>query len=530
MSKTSKQPFLFLLHGWLSLPIWIFFCLICLTGTIAVFSHELTWLTNPTARANNPQHLPAKPLTELVQAVQHAEPTADIQHAYVLEPYLITAIQYSTATQPMVLAYVNPYTATIQAQETGITFIYFMRSLHGWLLAPWQAANGGYYSWGYYGVSILSVLILGAVITGLIIYKKFWRAVTRPRIRWRSNSRTLLGDLHRHSGVWSLWFLLVISLTALFYLVQAVFWHVGEGDQLHPHPEAIVASSVPLIKTGEPIPKMISFMQAEQAAQQALTNVRWSAIAMPEHSRDYYQFSGQGDGVFYDDYAYKVYINPWTGQVAAVQTPDNMSLLQAISHIVDPLHYGTLAGWITKLIWFIFGVLLTALSIMGFLIWWQRTQKEVGQLWPTWSIRQRVWFRSKYLINGCLLILPVWFLYQALNPVFPAAWPIQKIGTIEATPTPADNNPPYQGKYGLLKDFSVTVCATCSEQIRIAWMNIGTKPLANAPNEYGILHGSRYGLHVHVPYTAPVTANNKLWLTIQHWDGTFSQQSWPLTP
>ncbi|HAE90719.1 MAG TPA: PepSY domain-containing protein, partial [Idiomarina sp.] len=34
----------FKLHGWCSLPIWILFCFICITGTIAVFSHELTWL------------------------------------------------------------------------------------------------------------------------------------------------------------------------------------------------------------------------------------------------------------------------------------------------------------------------------------------------------------------------------------------------------------------------------------------------------------------------------------------------------
>ena len=49
----------FQLHGWFSLPVWVLFCFICVTGTVSVISHELTWLTNSEARANNPNDLPA---------------------------------------------------------------------------------------------------------------------------------------------------------------------------------------------------------------------------------------------------------------------------------------------------------------------------------------------------------------------------------------------------------------------------------------------------------------------------------------
>jgi len=95
-----NQRFWFLLHGWFSLPIWLLFCFICLTGTIAVISHELTWLSNPLARADNPQHLPAKPIPELIAAVQQQVPDAEVGHVMTFEPYLVTAVSFASKDMP----------------------------------------------------------------------------------------------------------------------------------------------------------------------------------------------------------------------------------------------------------------------------------------------------------------------------------------------------------------------------------------------------------------------------------------------
>lgn len=55
-----NRRFWFLLHGWLSLPVWGLLLLVCITGTIATISHEITWLANPAARALNPDGLAEK--------------------------------------------------------------------------------------------------------------------------------------------------------------------------------------------------------------------------------------------------------------------------------------------------------------------------------------------------------------------------------------------------------------------------------------------------------------------------------------
>ncbi len=361
----------FLVHGWFSLPVWLLFCFICLTGTIAVFSHELTWLTNPAARAVNPHNLPARPLHELIGVVEQTVEGADVSFALQFEPYMVTAVYFSSPSIPQAIAYVNPYTAEIQMVNQGLTFIDFMRSLHSWLLFPWQHS----YSWGYYLVSAMSVVVLGGAITGLVIYKRFWRALWRPTIRFNRGARTLLGDLHRTTGVWSLWFLLIMGLTGLWYLAQALMWH--HEIEIAPEITPLAAERVPLLPEGAGLPTPITFSSAQATAEGMLPGVRLHWAQAPEHNRDYYTFAGSGGEVFFDNYAHRVKVDPWTGAVASVVTPASMAPLQAVSHIADPLHYGTLAGLWTKVLWFLSGVMLSGMSITGFLIWSKRTFREV---------------------------------------------------------------------------------------------------------------------------------------------------------
>lgn len=377
MAKLSNR-FWFQLHGWFSLPIWLVFCFVCLTGTIAVLSHELTWLTNPAARAGNPDNLPAKPVAELVAAVQQAYPTADVGMVMVFEPYLVNAIAFTDHDKPFALAYVNPYTGKVQQINEGLTFIGFMRALHSWLLFPWQ----GGYSVGYYLVCAMAIVMLGALITGLIIYKNFWRAFTQPKLRLNQGKKTILADLHRLAGVWSIWFLIVMSATGLWYLVQAIMWHAD--IDIEPHPPLVSAQQLPWDAAA---PK-IDLTAALAITRQRFPDFQLSYLMLPEHPRDMYKLMGGGQHIFYDQVSYSVSINPWTGDIASEKSPASMTALQTVMHIADPLHYGTIGGIWTKIIWFIFGLILSGMSITGFMLWGSRTVKTIRQSRHTSSIQE----------------------------------------------------------------------------------------------------------------------------------------------
>ncbi|WP_016955794.1 PepSY-associated TM helix domain-containing protein [Catenovulum agarivorans] len=375
MAKLSNR-FWFQLHGWFSLPIWMVFCFVCLTGTIAVVSHEITWLVNPNARAVNSQQLPAKPIEQLIAAVEKAHPTADVTNVMRFEPYLATAVTFTDTDKPYAIAYVNQYTGEIQEVNNGVTFVGFMRSLHGWLLFPWQHS----YSLGYYLVCIMAILMLGALITGLVVYKKFWKGFFKFNLRTNQGKRTLFNDLHRLSGVWSIWFMLVMSLTGLWYLVQAICWHAE--IEIEPHAPMIPVAQLPSNLNEQP---QVSYSLSDSIsiARQLYPDFNPSYIHLPEHNRDTYHLSGAGDFIFFDQYSYKLNVNPWTGAVEYKNDPSSMTLMQTLSHIADPLHYGTIGGLVTKFIWFVFGIILTGMSITGFCMWFLRTnkaQKRVEQV------------------------------------------------------------------------------------------------------------------------------------------------------
>jgi uncharacterized iron-regulated membrane protein len=375
MAKLSNRTW-FKLHGWFSLPVWFLFCFVCFTGTLAVVSHELTWLTNSNARAENPNHLPEKNDAELVDIVQSAYPTAKVSTVLSFEPYLVNAVILTDSDKPYAIAYVNQYTGEIQEVNQGVTFINFIRSLHGWLLFPWHVN----YSVGYYIVCLMAVVMLGALVTGLVVYKKFWRALIAPKIRFNQGTKTLLTDLHKVTGVWSMWFLLLMSATGLWYLIQAIIWH--NDIDIEPHIPIISSTQLPSnVDTAPEFP--ISLQNALVIAKQQYSDFSATYVMTPEHHRDTYKLYGKGDFIFFDDFSYMVAVNPWDGSVEYQRGPDNMTVLQTIEHVADPLHYGNIGGIWTKIIWFVFGIGLTVMSITGFMMWSKRNKKVLKRVEST---------------------------------------------------------------------------------------------------------------------------------------------------
>ncbi len=143
----------------------------------------------------------------------------------------------------------------------------------------------------------------------------------------------------------------------------------------------------------------------------------------------------------------------------------------------------------------------------------------------------RFWQRHKFKLNGLVLLLPLWFLYDSLTPEFPPVWPAQQLGQFEIAPMPLDLKQPYAHHDQYVKDFYLSFSQGDIASIRQGYLNIGPVPLPLPElqqDEEGILHGSRHGQHVHAIAPPQLAVTDKVWLTLQTWQGEVLTTSWPL--
>ncbi|MGZ0783996.1 PepSY domain-containing protein [Pseudomonas sp. TKO26] len=367
MSKKSRSKIWFLVHSWLALPIWFFVLIVCVTGTLAVVSQEIVWLANPDVRASKPSD-DARPLSydQVVAAIKQAEPTTRIETIVTPdESHFALSVDVSYPDGRNVTVYVNPYTGVIQGVSPAFDFKAFTRALHGWWLVPFT--NG--YSWGWYLVSLLGLPMLASLITGLVVYKKFWKGFLKPTLRIRHGARIFWGDLHRLSGIWSIWFIAVISITGIWFLIRAILGDNQISISSEPIVPVIAREQVPNSADGNP-PPMIGLDQAISTATSRIPGFDISFVSLPSNAYSHLYVGGRG---WYPLMYQTANINPYTGTLDTAHLLGDRNALEFVTESMRPLHTGDFGGIWVKLIWFFFGLVLSMMVLSGLLIWTKRT-------------------------------------------------------------------------------------------------------------------------------------------------------------
>lgn len=371
MSKKSRSKLWFLVHSWLALPIWFFVLIVCFTGMLAVVSQEIVWLANPDVRASKPND-EAERLSyqQILDALHKAEP--DMAVRSLSQPdgshFALNAnVTFPDGTAPTL--YVNPYTGAIQGKSPDFSFEQFTRALHGWWLVPFT--NG--YSWGWYLVSLLGLPMLASLVTGLVVYKKFWRGFFKP-VRTGHGSRIFWGDVHRLAGVWSIWFIAVISITGTWFLIQAILGDNHITISSEPVVPVIAREDVPRTTDGTPAPR-IDLDEAARIATAQIPGLDISFVALPATAYSHVSLGGRG---WYPLMFQSADVNPYTRRVDSQFLLEDRSALEFVTESMRPLHTGDFGGLPIKLIWFFFGLVLTLMVLSGLLIWTKRTAQATA--------------------------------------------------------------------------------------------------------------------------------------------------------
>ena len=367
MSKKSRSKLWFLVHSWLALPIWFFVLIVCFTGTLAVVSQEIVWLANPDIRASKPSE-DAEPLSfeQVIDAIKREDPNVIVRSiSRPDESHFALTVRLTYPDGRAVAAYVSPYTGAIQGISPSFDFQQFTRALHGWWLVPFT--NG--YSWGWYLVSLLGLPMLASLVTGLVVYKRFWKGFLKPTLRIRHGARIFWGDFHRLSGIWSIWFIAVISITGTWFLIQAILGDNQISISSEPIVPVVAREKVPLSAPGVPAP-MIGLDEAIEIATQRIPGLEASFVTLPLNAYSHLQIGGRG---WYPLMFQTAQLNPYDGEIAVSHMLSDRTALEFVTESMRPLHTGDFGGIWIKLIWAFFGLILSMMVLSGLLIWTKRT-------------------------------------------------------------------------------------------------------------------------------------------------------------
>lgn len=148
------------------------------------------------------------------------------------------------------------------------------------------------------------------------------------------------------------------------------------------------------------------------------------------------------------------------------------------------------------------------------------------------SLSAWLWFRGRYYLSALVLVLPVMafpaYLKRAGTPPLGAnIRPEREIGPYRVTLAEMRPGPPRVGLRGhIFKDYAVRVREGYPDRIRTISIRVGPPPNRRTLGE--IMHGSPYRLHAHVRFMTPPAADDQIWISIEDWNGTLHQASWPL--
>lgn len=360
------------IHQIVGLKLSLLLSFILLTGTLAVLSHEIDWLIQPSLRVDS-ETAPEQPnWPVIVSSVANHPDVTQVRQIYKPRAsFFAVKAMVVWKNDQLGFLHVHPGSGVIQGKGPWVGAQRVLRDMHRALNIP-----------TFIGVPIvtsLSFLMLISFITAFVVYPKWWRGFFKP-IRW-TNARTAFGDFHRLAGLWSLWLLFIITITSAWYFIE----YTG-GDAPDFKTTSLAGQDIPLSELAERFPENL------KKAQDAYPSLEINAVGFPSEQAGAFRFSGQGEAILVRDRANYVHTNPLTTEALLVHDGQGLSLHSRISEMADPLHFGTFGGYWTIGLYFFFGIILTALSISGSAIYALRILKAEKSAPNSKTVVAKIWY------------------------------------------------------------------------------------------------------------------------------------------
>jgi uncharacterized iron-regulated membrane protein len=353
----------FTVHRWVGLVAGVVVVVLGLSGTALVYRAEIerfearAWLeVEPTGQRLKLDELvaaagaawPAKRLTRVVF------PESENESVQVV---LQTAGARDLKSAELVGVFVNPYDGHVLGSvERTRSWVWWMQDLHYafFLGEPGLKVNG------VFAVALLSLALTGPVLwwPGRKRLKSGFRVRSQPAAaRWH--------DLHAVSGVIASLLLVLIALTAMYYAFRApatalITWATGDAPLRPP----------PVVESADP-PATLEALHA--AARAALPEATLDELrpARPGSAASV-TFRLPGDHVVG---RHRAWFDPFTTAMLRIDRHDELAAGQRLLGNMGPWHFGSFGGRLTRLLWFVVGLLPALLFGTGLWLWARRRRR-----------------------------------------------------------------------------------------------------------------------------------------------------------
>lgn len=351
----------FNLHSWAGLFVGVLLFVTCVSGTLATLSHELEYLTDAKYRA-----LSSSASTNY-QAIEN---TLNKHYPQAKLLYIQRHKQDYLATEAALkvgdsfrFVYLDAATGSLLGEGEWARISRFLRNWHMNLSMGWT---------GKLIVTSLSILLVILLVSSFYVYRHWWQGFMKRPAMLCLGKRSSWSDWHKLLGLWSLWFIAVMAITGVWYLVE-------HGLQTAKVPHTVSAPQA-LSDFKKQTPRKgvlpISLTTAYKAAQHAFPSLDIRYIRYPNKVNQPIEVRGYNDDILLRLRANRVFLKPSSGEVLGLQKGEELKLLPRIKDTADPLHFGNFAGIGTKLIWGLFGALMSLVSAAGIYMSWLRVKRK----------------------------------------------------------------------------------------------------------------------------------------------------------
>lgn len=355
-------------HTWLGLVASALMYIVCLSGTIAVFHQEFE-------RWEQPQIPEVEDFTKeqvsRAYAAFDAQYPEDTDHMHIVFPS--SGIPRVVMENDHVAHFVDAQGTLGETEASAWTKM--LVDLHLYLHLP--------KTFGMILVSAFGALLCAFVLSGLIAHPR----IIKDAFRFRTGGSGLQQniDLHNRFSVWATPFHLMIGVTGAYFGLAGVFIVVVSsafygGDRqavvdkvFAPEPELHspvimpdIAKAIDYVQQHDPDGQLIFLTVHEPRTEGQFIEVYVKQPRRLIYSENY-RFDAEGE------------------LIERVGYRDGAIGSQVI-YSMYRLHFGDFGGLLSKLLYFVLGLMLTVIAATGMNIWLakRKTRDWINVLWPAW--------------------------------------------------------------------------------------------------------------------------------------------------